>query len=260
MPKNVNLRQTGGMANVLDIKVDIDGPMRACKILREEQLPFTIARALTMTAMDARDAVRTKEGEVFELRNDWTQKRTLTKMATKTDLTAQVYTDTENRRTGAPDYMPMQEDGGTKRPNAYSVQWRSQGYLAVPTKALRRICPGPIPAKWRPSQMLLNATMGPLTRTQTRQRRAMARDGMYYFIVRLKSSALFLMGRAVADAREAAIPYYILITSAHLRGRHPVDETVEVVVEEKFAENFSKAATEIAVNNSLQGTGVRVKL
>lgn len=248
------------MANVLDIKVDIDGPLRGCKILREEQLPFTVARALTMTALDARDAVRTKEAEVFELRNDWTQKRTLTKMATKTDLTAQVYTDTENRRTGAPDYMPMQEDGGTKRPSAYSVQWQGQGYLAVPTKVLRRICPGPIPAKWRPSQMLLRASMGPLTRTQMRQRRALIREGMYYFIVRAKSGALLLMGRAVGDARESAEPYYILITSAHLRGRHPVYDAVKVVVDEKFTVNFSKAVTEIGVNDRLRGTGVQVKL
>lgn len=248
------------MANVLDIKVDIDGPLRACKILREDQIPFTIARALTMTAVDARDAAREKEADVFELRNDWTQQRTLTKMATKTDLTAQVYTDTTNRRTGAPDYMPLQDDGGIKHPSAYSVQWKGQSYLAVPTKVLRRLCRGPIPAKWKPSQMLINATMGPLTKSQMRQRRALARDGMYYFIVRVKSGALCIMGRAVADARDAAEPYYILITSANLRGRHPVDEVVDRIVEEFFSENFSKASTEISVNESLRGTGVRVKL
>lgn len=245
---------------LLGIKVDVDGPMKACKELREDQIPWTIARALTMTANDARDAAKAREGQVFTIRNDWTQDRTLTQMATKQSLTAEVYTDTENRRTGAPDYMPEQDEGGTKRPNSYSVQFQGKSYLAVPTDYLRRICPGIIPAKYRPSQILQFSFAGPPTRAQMRTRRRLIREGVYYFIQRAQSGALMIMERSATDPRESAQPLYILITSAHLRGRHPVDETVLRVAETNFADNFSKAATETIANDLLRGSGVQVKL
>jgi hypothetical protein len=246
---------------MLGIKVDVDGPLRAFKELRENQIPWTIARALTMTANDCRNAARVEEGRVFQLRNDWTQQRTLTEMATKQNLTAAVYTDTENRRTGAPDYMPMQDEGGTKRPNGYSVQYQGNAYLAVPTKYLRQVVgSGPIPARYRPSQILQFALPGPPSKSQMRTRRKLIRDGVYYFIVRFKSGGLGIMSRSATDPSNSARPLYILITSANLRGRHPVDETVFAMAEEVFPENFSKAAAETIANDLLRGSGVTVRL
>lgn len=245
---------------MLGISVDVDGPMKAFKDLRENQIPFTIARALTMTANDCRDAARAEEGRVFQLRNDWTQRRTLTQFATKQNLTAQVYTDTENRRTGAPDYMPLQDEGGTKRPNSYSVQFQGKAYLAVPTKMLRRLAPGVIPAKWRPSQILPYALMGPLTRGAMRARKHLVRDGMYYFIVPFKSGAYGIMARAATDSRDAAWPMYILTDMARIKARHPVDQTVMEMAPKIFPENFSKAAEETIANDLLRGSGVSVRL
>ncbi len=243
----------------LAIKVDITGPMKAFEDLRTEQIPFTIARALTMTAVDARNAARAREGEVFHLRNDWTQQRTLTKMATKQDLTAQVYTDTENRRTGAPDYMPLQDDGGEKQPRGY-VSWEGKDYLAIPTKYLRRVAPGVIPARYRPTSLLEICKVGPLTRAGGRRRHQQVRDGMYYFVQRATSGTLMIMARSATDERDEARPLYILVTSANVRGRHPVDEVTEKTVNETFAGNFSKAAEETIANDLLRGSGVSVKL
>lgn len=242
------------------IKVDVDGPMRAFQNLRTEQLPFTIARALTMTANDGRDASRSKEASVFQLRNDWTQQRTLTQMATKQNLTAEVYTDTANRRTGAADYMELQDDGGTKTPSRYSVQYDGGSYLAVPTKYLRRITGKIIPAKYRPSQILQMSFPGPPTRGQMRAHKRLIREGVYYFIVRFKSGALGIMERSATDPRDSARPMYVLITEAHIRGRHPVAEVVVRTAEENFPANFSKAATEVIANDLLRGSGVSVKL
>lgn len=245
---------------LVNIKVDVDGPLRGCRELREQQIPFTIARALTMTAIDARDASRDKEGAVFELRNDWTQSRTLTEMATKENLTAAVYTDTANRRTGAPDYMELQDEGGVKSPTSYSVRYGGNSYIAVPTKYLRQMVGGIIPAKYRPSQILANSFPGPPTRGQLRTRKRLIREGVYYFIVRFKSGALGIMERSATDPRDAARPMYVLITEAHVRGRHPVDEVVIKTAEANFPANFSKAAVEVIANDLLRGSGLSVRL
>jgi len=261
LPESVKLGQTSHMADLLNIKVDVDGPLAACKELRENQIPFTIARALTMTAIEARDAVRVEEKRVFHTRNDWTTSRTLVKMATKQDLTAQVYTDTANRKTGAPDYLPRQEEGGIKRPSGYGVQFQGGSYLAVPTKVLLRMIGGGImPAKYRPTNMLLSATLGPPTKGQMRRRRAQLREGMYYFIVTFKSGKLGVMGRNANDARDAAVPLYILTPDAHVTARFPMDQTVKDVVEQSFSGNFSKAAIEVMGNDLLRGSGVSVRL
>lgn len=243
----------------LGIKVDVDGPLKAFRELRENQIPWTIARALTMTALDARDAVRTREGEVFSIRNDWTQQRTLTGIATKQSLTAQVYTDTANRSTGAPDYMPLQDEGGTKAPRGY-IQWKGQSFLAVPTKYLRKIYPGVIPSRMKPLNLLQFATIGPPTKGQQRARRAQIRDGLYYFVQKAASGVLMIMGRNAFDVRDAAQPFYILVTKANIRGRHPVEEVVTDVAQRVFERNFSRAANETIANDLLRGSGITVRL
>lgn len=249
------------MPALLDIKVNVDGPLAACKELRENQIPFTIARALTMTAVQAQGSVRDEERNVFRLRNDWTRSRTLVRMAQKTNLVAQVYTDTANRKTGAPDYLLKQEDGGTRRPSGYGVKFQGQDYLAIPTKVLRRmIGDGIMPAKYRPANMLAVAFVGPLTKGEMRRRRSQVRDGMYYFVVTYKSGKLGIMGRSATDARNAAVPLYVLATEAHINKRFPMEKTVSDVVQNSFAGNFSKAATEVIANDLLRGSGVSVRL
>jgi hypothetical protein len=260
LPRIAGNGQTGPHFRMgFNIKVDVDGPLKAFESLREDQIPWTIARALTMTANDARDAARAREGQVFTLRNDWTQKRTLTGIATKQSLTAQVYTDTANRSTGAPDYMPLQDDGGTKMPRGY-IQWKGQSFLAVPTKYLRRIAAGVIPAKYKPLNLLQFATIGPPTKGQQRARRAQVRDGMYYFVQKAASGVLMIMGRNAFDARDTAQPFYILVTKANVRGRQVVEEVVTRVAQERFADNFSKAANETIANDLLRGSGIQVRL
>lgn len=244
----------------LGIQVDVDGPLRAFKELREDQIPFTIARALTKTAMDARDAGRAEEGRVFTLRNDWTQQRTLVEIATKQNLTAAVYTDTQNRKTGAPDYMPAQEEGITKTPNSFSFQYNGQGWIAAPTKYMRRIYPGVIPVAMRPSRILPFADVGALTKNQTRQRRRSARGGMYYFVVTLHSGKFGIMCRQANDPKDAAVLLYTLMRSASRKGGERVTQKILEVAGERFELNFSRAATEIRVNDALRGSGVRVAL
>lgn len=249
---------------LLGIKVDVDGPMRAFKGLREEQLPFTIARALTMTAVNARDETRSLEKNVFTLRNDWTQQRTLTRAATKQSQVAEVYTDTENRTSGAPDYLPRQEDSGIKRPSG-RVNVDGRSYIAVPTRYFRNKFGKIIPAELQ-ARNLLGAVGGRFTamrRTKGGGRQIALRGqkivrGYVFFVQELKGGNLAIMGRN-PDGRDPE-PFYILITEAHIPAIFPAFEKVESVAQAVFSENFSKAAAETMANDLLRGSGISVKL
>ena len=245
---------------LLTAKVDVDGPLRAFGELRENQIPFTIARALTMTAVNARDQTRTLEGQVFHLRNDWTKSRTLTKMATKQDLTAEVYTDTANRRSSAPDYLPRQEEGGTKTPHG-KVVVDGVAYIGVPTRYLNAMVGEIIPTWARPAQLIQNIKRRGARRKSSPEGpsvRGFVTFGHVFFVQRLRNGKPAILARAVGG--RDAVPVYILVTSAHIPAVFPAFEEVQRTAIERFPENFSKAATETIANDLLRGSGVQVKL
>jgi hypothetical protein len=258
------------MAPLLNIKVDVDGPLAACKELRENQIPFTIARALTMTADDARWALRSLEAKVFSLRNDWTEARTLVKMATKSDFTAQVYTDTANRKTQAPDYLPMQEEGGTKVPYGV-VKVNGVSYIAVPSQFLRKaVGAGPIPTWVRP-QNLLNGIKSSGRRRKGGMEGPTTQgylvNGYAFFAAPIKGSkaeiAVYARRQGAWDNRKDSRglePWWYLVNSVSEKPIFPAMLEVEKVVQDSFPGNFSKAATEVMGNDLLRGSGVSVRL
>lgn len=71
------------------------------------QAPFAIALSLTRTARDAQEAIREELPGKFHLRNSWTSRGVRIQRADKQHLEAIV---------SAPDYMALQETGGTKTP------------------------------------------------------------------------------------------------------------------------------------------------
>lgn len=238
----------------MSAKVDISGPLAAFQGLRREQLPWTIARALTMTAQDAQAATRDVERRVFKLRNDWVVRNTKIKPAQKTILRAEVLTDTENRETGAPDFLSMQQNGGERVPVGGRM------HRAVPTTYLRKICPGIIPDEMRPKAMLKFAEIGGkyVTRRGRLRGQSATSRGMVFFLQKLPGGSQAIYGRYITDKR--AYPMYVLIPEAHLRAIFPMFPTVEAVVNARFAENFKKAAIETLGNDLLRGSGLRVKL
>ena len=240
---------------MLSAKVDISGPMAAFQNLRREQLPWTIARALTKTAQDVQGASRQLADRVFKTRNDWTVRNIKIKAATKTQLMAVVFTDTANHHSGAPDYLGPQQDGAEKVPH------NGRMHIAIPTKYLRQITGnGPIPNKYRPRTMLQFAQAGPPTKGQMRKRSAAIRDGWYYFLQTLHGGGYCIMGRYVAAPRDQARGFYLLVTEAHIRGRFPMERTAIEICDMRFEENFRNAAIETIGNDLLRGSGLRIKL
>jgi hypothetical protein len=255
------------MGDLVKLSVDVDGPLRGIRKVRDEALPFTIVRAVTMTAIDAQTIVRQVERGVFNLRNDWTTRQTKITPATKQTLMAEVYTETGSRTSGAPDYLPRQQDGGERVPLS------GHRYLAIPTSYLFKYTSRgrPIPDNLRPRAILpadaelgvhyaggFNSGAGSAKRVigKATMRKLGSREYIA-FTQQTKSGALCIFVRRGAGSD--AEPWYLLVRDAHVRPRFPMGDVVAQVVNSNFDHNFSRAAAEVAVNDQLRGSGLTVK-
>ena len=113
----------------MEMKIEIKGLKETIKFLDDlskSQLPYATARALTMTAKDVQTEIIRTLPNRFILRSNWYQQSNAlgfrVKSATKNNLSAIVGT--------AADWMPLQEEGGTKIPRGKM--------LALPSLNVRR--------------------------------------------------------------------------------------------------------------------------
>ena len=258
---------------ILGLRLDLGGVDKGLEQLLGEDLPFTIARFLTMMAQEGQGVSREAEKRVFKLRNDWTVRNTRITPATKTKLFSEVFTDTSNQKTGADDYLPRQEDGGEKVPVA------GHSFLAIPTKYLRKYVPDnkPIPDNMRPRAILpagadLGQSYGGKFSSGSRSngtKRLIGRQTMKKlgsgefeaFIQTTKSGTLCIFvrhgGMGYKGARDAE-PWYTLVREAHVKPVFPMEQLVEQVVGEKMEATFNRAAAEVLVNDALKN-GLQVR-
>lgn len=262
------------MSDLISLKVDIDGPLRGIRTVREKALPFTIVRALTMTAQDAQTTVRGVERFVFKLRNDWTTRNTKITPATKERMMSEVYTDTGSHSDGGIDYLPRQQDGGERVPLS------GHKYLAIPTNYLFKYTSRnrTIPDNLRPQALLpLDAEFGAVyngafsagIRGQGGVKRAIGKatmkrlgSGEFAAFTQLtKSGALCIMVRhgGMGAGPQDAEPWYLLVKDAVLRPIFPMAQVATQVVDANFDRNFTRAAAEVGANDALRGTGWVVK-
>lgn len=249
---------------------DISGPLAGVEKLLGDDLPFTIARFLTMQAQTGQEAARSAEAKVFKLRNDWTTGNTKITPATKAKPFSEVFTDTSNRKSGAGDYLPRQDEGGEKVPLA------GHRFLAIPTRYLRKIAPGTIPDALRPKNLLPpgakvgESFSGSFASKGTRPRRAIGRDsrkalnGNDYvaFVQATKSGVLCIFvrhgGVGYHGGGHDAEPWYTLIHSAHIKPRFPMEQIVQAAIDQAQEKNFDRAAAEVLVNGAIKsGFSVR---
>jgi hypothetical protein len=104
-----------------------------------KQVPFAIAKSLTMTAQDAQKEIKRELLLRFTIRNRHVPRGIRIKAATKRRPIAEV---------GSIDaFMKLQETGGVKKP-------RRSRRLAIPTRQVRRTKTGRVRKAQRPRQLL----------------------------------------------------------------------------------------------------------
>jgi hypothetical protein len=235
----------------LKATVDVSGAVAGLNDLEKTQIPFALARTLTGCVKVAQAKVQEGLGGKFTLRNQFTRQGIRIKPAEKNSgtLEADVHTDTANRTTGAPDYLLPQEEGGEKVPHA------GGSYLAVPTRYLRQMAPGIIPAELRP-KALLGAVGGRYAVVTRRKGQLALRQqqrvrGFVFFVQDLSDGHKAILGRYMTD--RDAYPFYLLIPEARIKPRLQMQQEVEQAARAAFPELWAQTW------RSILGKGLRIK-
>lgn len=107
----------------INVQSDIASAMRRLSSITEkQQFAFATARALTQTAAEVQTEVKRNMPARFTIRRPWVVQGIRIQKATKTNLTATVYSRDK--------FMGLQEHGGTKG--------ALRNYLAIPTSMVKR--------------------------------------------------------------------------------------------------------------------------
>jgi hypothetical protein len=235
----------------LKATVDVSEAVAGLDDLQKRQIPFALAKTLTGCAKVGQGKVQENLGGKFTLRNNFTRQGIRIKPASKNGavIEADVHTDTANRATGAPDYLLPQEEGGEKVPHG------GHEYLAVPTRYLRQMAPGAIPAELRPRN-LLGAVGGRYTAITRKKGQIALRNqrivhGFIFFVQDIRDGHKAIMGRYMTD-REA-YPFYLLIPEAHIKPRLEMQQEVETAVRAAFPELWQETW------RSIMAKGLRIQ-
>lgn len=236
----------------LKATVDVSEAVAGLDDLQKRQIPFALAKTLTGCAKTGQAKVQENLGGKFTLRNNFTRQGIRIKPAEKNSdrIEADVHTDTANRSTGAPDYLVAQEEGGEKVPHA------GRQYLAIPTKYLRQIAPGVIPAELRPRN-LLGAVGGRYTAIKRKTGQIALRNqkivqGFVFFLQEISDGRKAIMGRYWTD--RDAYPFYLLVSEGHIKPRLDMQKDVEEAVRAAFPELWDQTWKQIM----LRGLNIKV--
>ena len=207
-----------------------------------------------------------EKGGIFNIRNDWTTAQTKITPATKDNFVAEIYTETGNRTTGAPDYLEKQEEGGEKVPVS------GHRFLAIPTKYLYKYTSPnkPLPDNLRPRAILpVDAQFdvqyggsfaggranGEKRAIGKRTLKKLGQSEFVGFVQKTKSGTLCIFvrhgGLGFHGASDAE-PWYTLVRSASIKPRFPMGDIVDQVVQTNFESIFIKTAQEVGVSIKLR--------
>jgi hypothetical protein len=215
------------------IKVNIAAAMAGLQRVRQDQIPFATAKALTNVAQAARDAVKIKLPSQFRLRNEWTERGVEATMATKANPVALV---TLNRY-----YMYLQEQGG--------VKIAKRNYIAVPLDPQLR---NRIPSNMRPRVLLAQTDLQGMVSGLKSQARIRAISKTYNagFLIKSGSRLYIAIRTGTATARKRMLRgqrdpnvkiLYVLVPQTKIPSRLHMHQTVEKTVRDQFQRYFAEA-------------------
>lgn len=186
---------------ILSIAVDTKAVTAAVKGIRDDQIPFATALALTRTAQDVQAEIRRQLPQRFTIRNSWVSKGIVISKATK----RQLYAIVRSRD----DFMVLQETGGTKAPRGR--------HLAVP-------------------QGIRGSDREIVTRGK-RPRAALRKKRTFVATIRGKEG----IWQRTTKKRNPIKMLYTLRPTVPVKARFGFHDTAERTAQQRFEENFRTA-------------------
>lgn len=204
----------------IGVKSDIDKLTASLSAFDERQLPYSIAKALTRTAQQAKEEVKAAIPSEFILRRQHIVRGIRVQAARKDDLEATVYS--------IDPFMARQEYGGDKIPMDGGRN------IAIPLAA-RPNPRGIIP------DALLPANLGKAQYTISRNGNLVTKKGTGGAAFRMVSNGKTYLALRTAVGLKMM---YLLMPATHIQPRLNLGDITMRVAQERFAENFIEAAQE----------------
>ena len=198
----------------------------------DTQLPYTVARALTMTAQDAQKAVQARMPSEFILRRDWIVKGIRVVPARKDNLVAMVYS--------IDPFMGRQEYGGQKIPMDGGRN------LAIPLSGARPSDSDIIPSALLPGN--LGKAQYTISKKSGKEVTMKGTGGEAFRLV--SNGRTYLMLRAAGVLKVM----YLLTPSAEVNPRLNLGPITLETVKQRFAVNFFTAAQQAMLSRRELGT------
>lgn len=187
----------------LNVTADLKTCMKQLDGFRSDQFAFAVAKALTKTAQDAQKAVRDDMPNRFTLRRQWIVQGIRIEKATKSNLTAMVYSRDRS-------FMDRQEGGGIKAPKYGSN-------LALPMPSVRR------------------------TKTQIIAKSELPGNLKNKFIIHAKDGRVYLANRFAKGKRAGVQLMYELRPKASVKPRLGMHDITNRIVQQNFQKNLIEA-------------------
>jgi hypothetical protein len=230
---------------MLRIRIDSRATLRQMKAIAGVHFPFAFAKSLTNLAQLGRDAAQENTRKRFQLHSEFIPRGITIEAAKKSDIInkarANAYVLTKPK---VSEFMPIHEEGGQKRPGAFSGGHDKGRMLAIPSRWLRKqnymTKSGRVRKKWRPSELLKHYNQlkpNQAARLRGTRKRFGPRTP---FIMRSKGNSYIV--RRLSGGKYASYPLqflYYLVPEARIPERWKFHPAVELVVIQNFVQVFA---------------------
>ena len=224
----IQLVVTRPILKVMEIRVKLDSRgLKRFNDAMKDQFPFATARALTVTAGQAKDEVIKQLPKYFTIRNTFTKRGIMSERAEKKD-----WPNSKATVGSISPYMVVQEEGGAKSPagKAFSIP---KGIRRKETSLVPR---SKWPGKILPSESTISGggrSKGAKSGSKNKPKAFLLRehDGVGVYIRRGKGRRLKRL-------------YRLTKSTVHIKGRHWLESPVTTIVRSRLHHNFITALDE----------------
>jgi hypothetical protein len=227
------------------ITVDLSGFLRGIENLKTNQLPYATSTAINRTLNDAKAAVVAELGQALDRPTPWLFGGVRLQFSTKSSLKGAI-TLGANKRAGAVVHHAV--PAGTRPAKGLELALRGMGLLpsgafAVPTQAAPLDQFGNVPRSFVKQVLTALQTGGGAAAAKgQRVRKKLGRAGIAFFVGKPNSNApLGIWERRQFASGTSLRPVFVFVQSARYPTRLGFTQTVERVVEARFAEHFRAA-------------------